>query len=141
MNKEKLIANIKDKIEEAEYFLNQLDLLRFDAKQFRFNLGTFVNSCEGIKSYILINVNDSKIAKWFNNEWDNLPHPEIRDMLREYRKLSNHFRPIGELGDITVAPSVPIVFTATGMDIGVSGLEQNEDRSLSIYGRKGIDVC
>jgi len=53
MNKEKLIANVKDKIEEAEYFLSQLDLLRFDAKQFRYNLGAFVNSCEGIKNYIM----------------------------------------------------------------------------------------
>jgi len=141
MNKEKLVANVNDKIEEVEYFFSQLDLLRYDAKTFRYNLGAFVNSCEGIKGYILSNVNNKKLSEWFKKEWDSMPHPEIRDLLREYRRLSNHIKPIGELGDFTVAPSLPMVFTTTGIDIRFSVLEQNQDHSVSIYGRNGLDVC
>ena len=97
-------TNTRDKLDEARYFLNQMQ--RIQQKQasrdyFRYKLSAFLAAFRSVPHIILSEYGDARDTQgtsgfqaWFDREWSNLRKNNDIDFLIEARNATIHERPV-----------------------------------------------
>ena len=128
----------KEKICEAQHFLDKIEETQNDPKPFNYNLSAFLEAFRSIEHFMKKELTDpnldpcyKKLRKWMNNDH----HVQL---LTQERNITTHERIISKRSD--VAAHVPPLSGAIAQIGSVSGRIVNEDGSVIEFSSKEAET-